>query len=932
MNRIKPLAAALALISSQTLMAGSISGTVKDADSPLPGATVKVLNTAIETVSDYRGQFQIKQLPAGDYVLEIGFLGYESQTVQLQVMADGRQTLAPVTLSGQPSADIEEVSVLGHIVRGEMKALNTQKNANRILNVIAADGIGKLPDRNAAEAVQRIPGVSIERDQGEGRFVAVRGLPSQWSSSSLNGNRLPTAEEETTSRATAFDFFPSEMIEFVEVSKAVTPDMEGDAMGGNVNFITRTAPDDQVFTVSLGTGYNEKADGSSGYNANVLWGDRLFDDRFGYLINATAWERDWATDNFEPRRGSDGLGIRRLELRDYTGTRKTYGVNAAAEYNFDNGDQLFTRFQYGTLEDDEVHYKHRNRFDKDRVEVQHIHNILITEMTGFEFGGEHMVGNEATFDWKLSTFANEFRYGDAPGGNDDSYFVMRFDQRNVGFEGLENRTGKDYAYNTVDGGTDPWDAVSNHLPAGFAMDPAQTALAWVELYKVDVEEKDKLVAEFNWTQPLNSQLELKAGFKYRDKERIARFADEFYEWNSDEFGPPPALADFSLRNQPGRSDYLEELDINYHEQFSQVASIGAVESFWLNNREKFRLVPGESALVSNGGALGRNFDVEEQHVSGYAMASWQPSERLSVIGGLRLTQTTTKVNGQVFNRDSDTLSPIANEKDYLSVLPSVHIKYALTDETFVRASLGRTFARPDFGDLAPGGSYSEADNEFVSGNPDLDPTYSINYDLLIEHYFENVGIISGGLFYKDITDPVFQGTSKGSYNGISGVDFIRPLNGDDAELYGAELSVNRRLDFLPGFWQDFGVIANATWMNSKMRIPGRSDTVAIPRQADSLYNFTLYYDNGSFAARLAMNHKGDYIEEHGSSDTFDSYYGDYTSVDLSASLHLNDNFMIYAEANNLTNEPLIYYIGDTDRPEQVEYYGIRGQFGFKYTY
>jgi len=139
--------------------------------------------------------------------------------------------------------DGEEIVVTGTIVGGEMRSIAAQREADNIVNVLSSDGIGRLPDRNAAEAVQRLPGVAIERDQGEGRFVAVRGMPSQWNSTLINGNRLPTAEEETTSRATAFDFFPSELIDQVVVAKAITPDMEGDAIGGSVNFITKTAPD-----------------------------------------------------------------------------------------------------------------------------------------------------------------------------------------------------------------------------------------------------------------------------------------------------------------------------------------------------------------------------------------------------------------------------------------------------------------------------------------------------------------------------------------------------------------------------------------------------------------------------------------------------------------------------------------------------------------
>ena len=826
---------------------------------------------------------------------------------------------------GVDQETIEEVVAVGHIFEGQAKALDTQRNSNRILNAISADGIGKLPDRNAAEAVQRLPGVSIERDQGEGRFVAVRGLPAQWSSASLNGDRIPTAEEETTSRATAFDFFPTEMIESVEVSKAVTPDMEGDAIGGNVNFITRTAPSERTLDVTLGTNYNEKAD-KSGYNVNILGGDRSDDGKWGYILNASAYVRNWATDNVEPRRS--GEGIKRLELRDYTGERETYGLNGAAEYTLDNGDTLHVKSLYGTLKDDETHYKHRYRFDKDRVELQHIHNILNTELYGNEIGGDHQLNEDSRLEWKLANYDNHFYYGDAPSSKDNSYFVMRFDQKNVGYTGLGDG---DYAYNIVDGGTDPAQEISNHLPDGFQHDPSQMGLAWVELYKVDVREKDKVVAQLDFTHDINYDLELKFGAKYRDKERIARFSDEFYEWNTDDFGAAPTLSDFNLKDQPGRNDFMNELDINYSKDFSQVASISDVENFWNDNREKFRLVEDESALVSNGGALGRNFDVNETHTAAYGMATYNMTDDMTVVSGMRLEQTSTKLKGQVYLSDTDELRDRTETKDYVSVLPSAHLTYRLDDDSNARLAVSRTFARPDFGALAPGATYVEADSTFTSGNPDLDPTYAWNIDALYERYYGDVGLISGGLFYKDITDPIFQGKTTGTYNGNEGVKFIQPENGDGAWLAGAEFTISRRLDFISNVLNDFGVQANYTRMRSVMELPdGRK--ADIPRQADELYNVSAFYDDSQFAVRVAVNHKGAYIQEHGGSADEDSFYGDNTSVDLSASYNPTDRLMVFLEANNLTNEPLKYYQGSENRPLQTEYYGMRGTLGVKYSF
>jgi TonB-dependent receptor len=933
------IATAILLCTSPLLIApdavasnATFVGSVKDSKSHLSGALITVVGTDKTAVTNYQGQFELPQLNAGHYQLKVTYLGYQPYFVDITVGEGEIKKLPPITLfAANNDSAIEEIIAVGQIQRGAMAAANNQKNAKSIKNIISADGIGKLPDRNAAEAVQRIPGVSIERDQGEGRFVAVRGLPPQWSSASINGDRLPTAEEETTSRATAFDFFPSELIEFVEVSKALTPDLEGDAIGGNVNFITKKAPDDFVLNTHFAMGQNELAGGTN-YSANLLYGDRLLDDKLGFLINATAWQRDWATDNYEPRRGNDGLGIYRFELRDYTGTRETYGLNAAVEYQLEQG-TISATAMYGTLIDDETHYKHRMRFDKDRAEVQHIRNELITEMNGFELAAEHYFGYHKTLHWKLSRYENEFRYGNTPNGEDNSYFAVRFDQQQVGYQGLEDRgTGKNYAYNIIDGGSDPWNAISNHLPNGFSLDPANTTLAWVQLYKIYVNEKDNIVASSDFEWQLDANLTVKVGAKYRDKERIARFSDEFYAWDEANYGAAPSLSDFALADQPGRNDYLNELAIDYQSQFSQVAATDDLAQFWNTNKDKFVLDKSASALIENGAALGRNFDVNEQHTSVYAMATYTLNSDWEVLGGLRLTQTNTAVNGYTYLADEDRVTPNHAKNDYLSVLPALHITYHRDAQTNYRLALTRSFSRPDFGSLTPGATYLEADNELVTGNPELEPSYANNVDFMVEHFFERVGLVSAGLFYKDISDPIFQGSSIGEFANNSGVTIVRPENGDSAWLAGIEMAFNRDLGFIAPVLDSFGVMANATLMDSAMRIPNRSDKVAIPRQADRLYNFTLYYDNSFFAARIAANYKGEYIEEHGSNTQSDSYYGDNISVDFTTSYQLNENALVYLELNNLTNEPLKYYAGNERRPLQVEYYGVRGMVGINYQF
>jgi len=471
------------------------------------------------------------------------------------------------------------------------------------------------------------------------------------------------------------------------------------------------------------------------------------------------------------------------------------------------------------------------------------------------------------------------------------------------------------------------------------MDPSKAVLADVELYGIDINEKDKIVAQLDLTHQYNNSLEFKTGFKYRDKERKASFYDKFYGWNEADYGPTPTLAQVAndlgveLIDQPGRSDYLDNFAIDYQQHFSKVIPVQDLKRWWEENKHKLSFLPGDSEVVENGGGLSRNFDLYESHTSVYGMATYKFSDQWSMLTGVRATQTKTDVDGYVAveNDQGTTVETVSNSNDYWSVLPSMHLTYKADELSNVRLALTRTFARPDFGQLSPGATYSEMENSLKSGNPELKPTYSNNFDLMYERYFDNAGILSVGYFYKQITDPVFSQSYQADYRGES-VTVKSPLNGDNAWLHGVEFATNSSFAFVSESLANFGFNFNLTLMKSEMSIPDRADKVNIPRQADMLFNTGIYYDGYDFSARIAVNHKGSYIEDHGNNSDLDTYYGDYTSVDVSASYNITDQAMVYIELNNLTDEPLQYYTGSLLRPNQIEYYGIRGQVGFKYDF
>lgn len=925
---------------------GIVKGRILDGNFPLPGATVQLNGTQKNISTDFEGNYTISGVEAGIYEMLIVYLGYEDAVINV-IVEEGKVTSVPHVIMKSLSDELEEVVISVDSSRrlGEAKALNIQKNSISIVNVIAADSIGKLPDRNAAEAVQRIPGVSIERDQGEGRYVAVRGLPAEWSSTTMNGNRLPTAADEGASRATAFDFFPTEMIGYVQVAKALTPDIDADALGGSVNFITKTAPSKLTVDATVGIGYNEKSNKGI-YSGSALVGDKSENGKFGYILNVSQWNRNWASDNFEARRSGDE-GVYRLELRDYTGERQTTGFNGGFEFNPNEKNKLFAKFNYGKLLDKELHYKQRIRFDKfndatasGRIELQNIYNELNFDFYGGEIGGKHLT-NKGVLDWSAAHYSTEFYYGNVPDAKNNSYYSIFYKQDGVGFNPafIEDRGNGPRAYWDSDGGNMSTGNMFDYLSdSNFQTSADKMDFTMLELYKVNVKERDNIVASINYEVEASDDLKLKFGGKFTDKDRRATFSDEFYVWSG--AGNAPKLSDYGSYNiqQPGGRDFLSEMNSTIGGSFGPVLSQGGMNQFYKDNfNGNLSLSEGDSEILAKGGGLGRNFDVDETHTSAYGMATYAVNDKLTLLGGVRATHTNTKVTGYQYDvtdqNPEGLLSKVSKTKSYLSILPMLHLKYSPEENTNLRFAATRTFTRPDFGYLAPGGTYLAADNEYDGGNPEVNPTYAYNFDIMGEHYFGKLDVVSGGLFYKIITDPIFMDTKQGNINGHTGVEISQPLNGANAWLFGAEFSANKKFDFLPGFFNGFGIQANYTFTKSEMTVPGRPGKTSLPRQGDHLVNAQLYYEKGGVNIRAAYNFKSKYITEHSTSGLKrdDVYYGDYSALDANISVKVSRHFTIFAEANNLLNQKLEYYYGDESRPKQVEFSGIRGLVGVKWS-
>lgn len=272
---------------------------------------------------------------------------------------------------------------------------------------------------------------------------------------------------------------------------------------------------------------------------------------------------------------------------------------------------------------------------------------------------------------------------------------------------------------------------------------------------------------------------------------------------------------------------------------------------------------------------------------------------------------------------------------YVNVLPGLHLKYDFNRTTILRAAWTNTLARPNYFSLVPYREIEREDNEIAIGNPELIPTTSMNFDLMFEKYFQSIGILSGGVFYKDIKDFIVTETRENYlFEGTTWDTYSQPINGGNAEIFGLELAAQRQLDFLPGFWKNFGVYTNYTYTTSSIsdfRIEGREDDdISLPGTAKHTFNGSLSYESKRFSFRTSLNYSSDFVDEFGEEAFYDRYYNETVHLDVNANYAITPKFRLYAEANNLLNTPLYYYQGVSSRLMQAEYYNVRFQFGVKF--
>ncbi|NML39800.1 TonB-dependent receptor [Chitinophaga sp. G-6-1-13] len=920
--------------------AQTIKGIVSDKDGQLPGATVLSPATRQGTSTDLNGAFTLNTQTTGKVKIIISYIGHDTRELELDIKK-GVHDAGIVLL--QPSGQLGEVLVKGTMAPSQMKALSIKKNATAIMDVIAADAIGKLPDRNAAEAVQRVQGVAVARYHGEADAATVRGTPFAWTSILFNGSRLPSANV-MGSRNSVLDAVPSEMIQYVQVAKAITPDMEGDAIGGSINFITRTSPAKRQLGVSAAGGYNTfSKDGT--YNGSIVYGDRFFRDKLGVMVAAAIWNRQWGTDAFEVAYNTalpdpmQQKSISTAMLKRYMGQRQTYGANIGLDYTFNPANKIYFRGLMDKFNDIRPVYESYVDYNNKQYQYNYRYSYYQTVLNGAELGGEHQLSSKIKMDWAVSDYYTKYFLETPPTNGNKGLPIATFKQKITG--GFSNLAADGRRYWAFDAP----DKTTGGMPLAFepgianpaeTMDASKLTLQQLVIAQLDTKEEDKTV-QVNFRINAGRKVSLKAGLKYRHKDRSGMFGSSIVYMAGAAMGIPqsPALVplgqlertDFPMRGgfftgMQGNHDALAINPITKQQLFNLFDTAALRANGFMNVTPKTNPT--------------NIYDGTEDVAAGYVMAEIAATDQLKITAGIRNEYTMFALHGSkatVSGTPATTnITPVSVSNNYNALLPMLHLKYSLNSQASLRAAYTRTFVRPNFADLTPGESIDNTKNPIAitKGNINLKPTFADNIDLMGEYFFHNIGLLSGGVFYKKIKDVIF--SNRINYQeGNNNYVLTQARNISDAWLLGFEGGINKRFDFLPGVLSGLGVEANYTFINSEVK-PTGTYTTSLPNQSKHLFNSIVFYERKGVMVRLAGNYRGASVESINTQlgPDFFTWTDQNFTIDASASVSITPSLRVFVELNNLTNEPLRVYMGDKRRVTSYEWYGRRGQAGLRW--
>jgi TonB-dependent receptor len=868
-------------------------------------------------------------------------------------------------------ADVKEVIVTGRrpLAESEATALKVQRNSNSIVSVLSADAIGDLPDQNIAFAIGRLPGIGLERDQGQARYVNLRGMPRRWATISFDGLSVVSAE----GRETRFDNIPTAIASQVSVQKAIIPSMPGDTVAGNIDIRTRRAFDykGQKIAGKLGLGY-VKLGGGEEIDTNLVYSNIFMDGKLGVVAQGSYYKRNMATENWETdpylatRAAAPGKRFaREFEYKNYRLIRYNSSLSTRVDYKLDENNTVFGSVIATIFKDDELRDNYIIRLDQgtsaagagvsynsdayfaandpnfgtsfgarinSRIDYRDSEEILATTT----IGGEHK-WSDYDISWRINhtlgkngadtpvsaAFQSPSTFTDRPTA------VYDFRNGNQNIVRLFRTTGTTTA-----------------RTQGDAVLSAEAFLTPLQQFRRDTGSEDTQALTYKLDIDHNTQLfglETKVEFgglltSRTKKNRVERFEATSLAISGRGL-TVPTWSSLAIDDP-----YRGEQPLSFTFRYTAEPSTNALVDSYIDT--------GVAVRVPNY-ALENNWKVTENLTAAYLMATTN-FDWGNIVYGTRIEKIEN--TGQAYS--TSAAKDINTKSDNTLFYPSVHLNWNLTPELKARFSVNRTASRPDYDDLRPNFTFSDTNQTISGGNPLAEPEKQTGLDAYLEYYGKHTFLMAG-VFHKDIEDVLFtQSGTFGSNILNSGTTdrssyILSTLrNGGKGKLSGIEAYLSQSAEGFvesrnwPEWLGGFGLKVSATFVDSEANIPASGTVparkVGLPGASDSVYNLQATYEKYGLTVRLAYQYRTPWVQDVGTyqvvggvlvpTDNGDIYWDSDEEVDLSVRYQVNKRLEWFFDGSNLTNDASRRYAATKDKPIEYERFGPRYVSGVRFNF
>ena len=969
---------------------GTISGHVTDTSGAvLQGAEVTIEGQSIKVVTDAQGQFLIRDLEPGSYTVAVTYVGFAKSTQTAVVPSAG---LATLDAKLAPESQNLEVLVTAERASGEAEEVNRQITADNIVQVLSSDVIRSLPNANMADALGRLPSVTLERDEGEGKYVQVRGTEPRLTNVTIDGVNVPSPE--SFARQIKLDAIPADIVESVEINKTLQANMDADGIGGSVNLVTKTAGERPTVNLSGMGGYTPIVGGRGLVETTGTVGQRFGSaKRLGMLIGGSY---DWngrgiddtepVSDIATPFNGSPFRYIDTADIREYRYNRSRWGLAGSLDYKLKEGSSIYLHGFYSdfknygdrwvySLTDNTPFFNPLNP-----SQFPNAPRILNNTVFG---NGSDQTGCSVDQNPSDATFGVETCGGGTPSFNAS---IRRPDYAiaNLVAGGKHVLTTTWFAWDVSASRSrqlergDPQAnfGVSNTFNANFPngstcqYDPTATTdilrpkwspSCFTEAYNpANLSLNNFDVYGHGLSAQLNLQLTGAGAKRYHLGSRLAtieiggrfrnahKFDDSFttnYKFSSTSVSDPSLtmfLNNFHNGNYYGGTY-----------PFGPAADWAKVFAYYNAHPDQFTLNRGQIGPGFNS----NNYDLVEQVSAGYVMNTVDLTNRIRLVAGVRFENTKLDTTDPTFDSNNNFVGLTGTSGSYLKILPSASLRFGIGNDTDLRVSYGRGLGRPNPTDIAQAVAFTfvapgDKGNSVSLGNPNLKAETADNIDILVEHSLKPFGEISAGYFYKNITDPIVSTSFTKTFQPAQAApndtyNVTQSINAGSAWVQGFEAAYLQHLTFLPGVLGGLGISANWGYTASRASgLPGRSDNPRLLRSAPNTWNVSPTYDRGRLSVRAGFSYNQANIFSYqfhdgtgGSSATLgglhgpdsDTYLYSHLEIDIQGSLRLAHGLSFVMYGLNLNNEVFGFYNGNPQYLIQREFYQPTVAAGFRWS-